>query len=258
VDRLHLHGGHRDLDGAGVTWSARLRPVPLPVPAVPRQRGPAAADLHHPARPAGARPDLGPAVHAHLRGRPGDPGRLRADPEPPDGTGHPAGRRHRPARRAPGAAGQGRRADRGAAHHRRRVRRLQRQAGRLAHQQGGHDDGLLRRADLPGRLDRGRPAARVRPVPVRVPAVPVQPAAAAADVRDHGRAAGDRPVGGQPRRADLPERGGRAARLRAASGPPAGPGPGHPARRRAPAAGPERARRHWITGRYAPAARGVV
>ena len=63
----------------------------------------------------------------------------------------------------------------------------------------GHDDGLLRRADLPGRLDRRRPGARVRPVPVRVPAVPVQPAAAAADVRHHGRAAGDRALGGQAR-----------------------------------------------------------
>jgi hypothetical protein len=236
VDGIRLHGRHRDLDGAGVTGNAGLRPVSVPVPAVPRERGPAAADLHHPARAAGARAHRGPAVHGHLRGRRGHPGRLRADPESPDGAGHPARRRHRPGSRAPGAAGQGLGADRGAARGGRRVRRIQREAGRVAHQQGCHDDGLLHRAGDPGGLDRGRPGVRVRPVPVRIPAVPVQPAAAAADVRDHGRAAGNRALGGQARRADLPERRGRAARLRAPPGSPAGPGPRDPARRRARAA----------------------
>jgi hypothetical protein len=253
VDRLHLHGRHGGLDGARLAGGPRLRPVPLPVPAVPRQRGPAAADLHHPARPAGARAQCRPAVHAHLRGRRGDPGRLRADPEPSDGAGHSAGERRGAAHRASGDAGPGRGADRVAAHDRRRVRRDQRQAGRLAHAPGGHDDGVLRGADRPGRLDGRRSGLRVRPVSVRVPAVPVEPDAAAADVRDHGWAAGDRAGSGPARGADLPERGGCAACLRAAAGPPACSGPGHPSRRRAPAAvpgrpeRPERQRRRPVT-----------
>ena len=49
VDCVRVHCGDRGVDAARLAGHVRVRPLPLPILVVPRQRCAAAADLHHPA-----------------------------------------------------------------------------------------------------------------------------------------------------------------------------------------------------------------